>query len=151
MLNYYIDLSERILTKAKLEEDSTTLRKELYYISISSLERKINTDELKRIFWVNIYNAYVLIMKKEQTKPKLFFKLNRIKISHYLLSLNDIKYGILRVKKFEIGFYKIYNPFYSTFIKNLAVNKIDNSINQSLDKINLSNTPEVEKNEFNLF
>jgi hypothetical protein len=54
MLNYYIDLSERILTKAKLGEDSTSLRKELYYIRASSLEFKINTDELKKKFWVNI-------------------------------------------------------------------------------------------------
>ena len=50
MLNYYIDLSERILTKVKLEEDSTAHRKELYYISTTSLERKINTDELKKAY-----------------------------------------------------------------------------------------------------
>lgn len=151
MLNYYIDLSERILLKAKLEEDSNSLRKELYYISISGFERKMNTDELKNIFWVNIYNAYMLIMVKEQIQNNFFFKIKRIKFSHYLLSLNDIEYGILRIQKYKIGFYKIYDPFYPTFIKKLAIEKIDDTIKKRLDKSVMIKSSEVEKNEFNLF
>jgi len=148
MSNYYIDLSERILIKAKLEEDSTSLRKELYYINISTIESKINTDDLKKIFWVNIYNAYALIMTNERVQNKKILKLKRIKFSHYLLSLNDIEYGILRIQKWKIGLYKLYNPFFPSFIKKLAVKKLDNTIIGYLDKSNLNKHADVKKLNF---
>jgi hypothetical protein len=127
------------LKKAKLDEDSSSLRKELYYIRISGLESKLNTDELKIIFWGNIYNAYLLIMVKEQIPPKDILQLKRIKISQFLLSLNDIEYGILRKPKFKIGSYNIYLPFYPSYIKKLAVEKKDKTIVARLDKNILNN------------
>lgn len=134
MTNYYINLSERILEKAKLDEDSTALRKELYYMRMNGVESKIDTDELKTHFWVNIYDAYLLIMISENVDYKKIFKLKRIKFSHCLLSLNDIEYGILRKKKFSLLFKNLYNPFYPSFINRLAVENVDNVRNITLDK-----------------
>jgi hypothetical protein len=151
MSNYYIDLSERILVKAKLQEDSVSIRKELYYLRAGGLESKINTDQLKKEFWVNIYNAYVLIMVDEQVQNKKFFKLKRIKFSHCLLSLNDIEYGILRLQKYKIGFCKIYNPFYPSFIKKLAVKKLDSRIIGNLNKSTLNKSPQVKNPNFDYF
>lgn len=141
MFNYYIDLSERILIKAKVGEDSTSLRKELYCIRTSNIESKINTDELKKIFWVNIYNAYIIIMVNEKIDNKKIFKLKRIKFSNCLLSLNNIEYGILKIDKHKISFYKIYNLFYPSFIKKLAVEKLDNTIIGHLNKSIITTLP----------
>lgn len=145
MLNYYIDLSERILTKAKLQEDTAELRKELYYIRINILESKINTDELKKIFWINIYNAYGLIMANEKLQITKPHKLKRIKFSNFLISLDDIEYGILRIEKYNIGSYKIYNPFYPSYIKKLAVEKTDSTIILHLNKNILINSTDVKQ------
>lgn len=134
MLNYYIDLSERILAKAKLQEDTAALRKELYYIRTNILESKINTDDQKKIFWINIYNSYVLIMANEKLQIKKPYKLKRIKFSNFLLSLNDIEYGILRIQQYNIGFYKIYNSFYPAYIKKLALEIKDSTIILHLNK-----------------
>jgi hypothetical protein len=143
MSNYYIELSKRILNKAKLNEDSSSLRKELYQIRIGGLQSKLNTDELKTIFWVNIYNAYLMIMINEQIDKKKIFKLKRIKFSNHLLSLNDIEFGILRMRNFNLGFYKIFNPFYSSFIKKMALKKWDESIIPQLDKNILISSSQV--------
>jgi hypothetical protein len=145
MVNYYIDLSERILTKAKLQEDNASLRKELYYIRTNGLKSKINTDELKKIFWINIYNSYVLIMADENLPSKNPFKLKRIKFSNFRLSLNDIEYGILGIQKYNLGFCKIYNPFYPYLIKKLAIEKKDNTIFTRLNKNILSKTTDLKK------
>lgn len=134
MTNYYINLSERILEKVKLDEDSTALRKELYYMRMSGVESKLNTDELRTLFWVNIYEAYLRIMISENIDYKKIFKLKRIKFSHCLLSLNDVEYGILRKKKFSLLFKNFYNPFYPSFINRLAVENVDNVKQIILDK-----------------
>jgi hypothetical protein len=134
MTNYYINLSERILEIAKLGEDCAELRKELYYMRMAGLESKIDTDELKTCFWVNIYEAYLLIMVSENVDYKKIFKFKRIKLSHCLLSLYDIEYGILRMKKFNLLFKNFYNPFYPTYINRLAVEKVDSVRHINLNK-----------------
>lgn len=134
MNNYYINLSERILAKVKMGEDSASLRQELYYLRMNGIESKLDTDELKTSFWVNIYDAYLLIMISENVDLKKIFKLKRIKFSHCLLSLNDIEYGILRKKKFSLLFKNFYSPFYPSYINRLAVENSDNVKNIILDK-----------------
>ncbi len=122
------------MEKAKLGEDTSSLRQELYFVTIGGLANKINTDELKVIFWEGIYNAYLLIMLKEQIPPKNILKIKRIKISRFVLSLNDVEYGILRKPKFKIDFHRLYSPFYPLYIKKLAVEKTNMSKNTRLDK-----------------
>lgn len=135
ILNYYINLSARLLEKVKLGEDTSSLRQELYFVTLGGLTNKINTDELKVIFWENIYNAYLLIMLKEQIQPKAnFLKIKRIKISRFVLSLNNVEYGILRKPKFKIDFHRLYSPFYPLYIKKLKVEKTNVSKDARLDK-----------------
>jgi Protein of unknown function, DUF547 len=125
MANYYLILSERILNKAKLGEDTSSLRRELFNIRIENLESRLPTDSLKNIFWGNIYNAYFLILKSEQVEDNKIFKIKRLKFSHFVLSLNDIEFGILGTKKINLRFYQFSNPFYPCYIRELAVKKFD--------------------------
>ena len=95
MNNYQIGLSQRTLEMAKKNEDFAALRVELYYMPPRKFEKSLHTDDLKKEFWVAIYNAFILIMARESAKGEIDFKKKRIKIARTLLSLNDIKYGIL--------------------------------------------------------
>jgi hypothetical protein len=95
MDNYPIQLSENILLKAKLGQDSSILRRELYYVKVKKLESYLNNDELKSVFWCNIYNAYVLIIAKENVGKSEVFQYKRIKIAHNTFSLDDIEFKVL--------------------------------------------------------
>ncbi len=137
MKNYYNTLAEEIYSLAKLELDTTPLRRQFYYIKPVKLQKSLITDDLKKTFWINIYNAFYLIISNEINQNNKLFNLKRIKIAGSVLSLNNIEYGILRKCKFKIGFGYITNPFYSDFIKNVAVNKVDYRICFALIKISL--------------
>lgn len=131
--NYLITLSQRLLLKAQGHEDSTLLRRELFYIKQKKMDHDLHTDDLKKTFWINIYNAYVLIMANEPRPRISVFKQKRIKIALRHLSLNDIEFGILRSCKFKVGFFYVTNPFYSVFIKSLAIDVWDCNIHYLLN------------------
>lgn len=138
MENYQITLSENILSRAKLGLDCESLRKELYYIKPSVLEKNLATDDLKKIFWTNIYNAFVLIIASEPKPKKSILKYKRIKVAFCLFSLDDIEYGILRMYKYKIGSFYFSKPFYSDFIKRLAVKENNYSSSIALIRVVLN-------------
>lgn len=136
--NYYAALSEEILLSARLGQDTTSLRRQLFYIRHTKIENSLNTDALKKTFWINIYNAFYLIIIKDKKHNGSIYSIKRIKIARSILSLNDIEHGILRKNKFKMGFGYITNPFYSYFIKTLAVSKVDYRIHFALRTTNLN-------------
>jgi hypothetical protein len=138
MENYQITLSENILSRAKLGLDCDSLRKELYYIKPSVLEKNLATDDLKKIFWTNIYNAFVLIIASEPKPKKSILKYKRIKVAFCLFSLDDIEFGILRRYKYKVGSFYIRKPFYSGFIKRLAVKENNYSSSIALIRVVLN-------------
>ncbi|RYJ52488.1 hypothetical protein DR871_000075 [Flavobacterium petrolei] len=81
MRNYYIVLSEKIIVTAKIDGDSSLLRRQLFYIRAAKLEKSLDSDDLRKTFWINIYNAYYLIISKESTDNITIYNLKRIKIA----------------------------------------------------------------------
>jgi hypothetical protein len=132
MKNIHIVLSQDILSKAKLGEDTSTLRRKLYYIRPRALEISLDNDDLKKTFWLNIYNAFYIILKSDSEQENSKFKQRKVKVSRTHFSLNDIEHGILRKHKFRFGFGYIDNPFYSILIKSISVQKIDYRIHFAL-------------------
>lgn len=138
MDNFPIQLSQNILAQAQLEQDTALLRRELYYLKEQKLENFLATDELKRIFWCNIYNAFVLIISKENNDGKDAFSHKRIKVARTSLSLNDIEFRILKVKH-KNPVFRFFNLLsISTFIKKMALKEIDSTIQSELDQAALN-------------
>ncbi|UFH36212.1 DUF547 domain-containing protein [Flavobacterium acetivorans] len=134
MDNSLIRLSESILLSVKLGYDTSLLRRELYFVKDKKLHSFLNNDELKGIFWTNIYNAYVLIMNLEKINEKTIFQVKRIKVAKYALSLDDIEHKILRMGNHRGIFLVMNNLFCPNFIKNNAVEKVDFDLKIRLDK-----------------
>ena len=134
MVNFPIQLSESILLHAQLGQESSSLRRELYFIKKSKLETYLDTDQLKSIFWVNIYNAYSIIIAGEASQKEAAYKVKRIKVAHNAFSLNDIEYKILRINSRNPIYKFIDNLFCSSYIRKLAVKQIDYSLQIMLDR-----------------
>jgi Protein of unknown function, DUF547 len=138
---YQIILSENILSKAKIGEDTSSLRRELYYIRPRTLEKNLHNDDLKKAFWLNIYNAFYIILKNDSEQKDEKLKEKKVKVARSYFSLNDIEHGILRRQKFRFGFGYFNNPFYSSFIKSISVQKTDYRIHFALRCNQLSDYP----------
>lgn len=79
MRNYYTALSEKIIVAAKIDGDSSLLRRQLFYIRAAKLEKSLDSDDLRKTFWINIYNAYYLIISKETTEKHFNLQLEKNK------------------------------------------------------------------------
>lgn len=136
MINYPIELSEKILNNIKLGQDTKELRRELYFMRVNKLCTYLNDDELKITFWINIYNAYFLLLKNETDIRKKTFDIKRIRVGYNHISLNDIEYRIIRNKGLK-NYWGVANLFDSPFIKKIAVQKRDQNSITKLVKYNM--------------
>lgn len=128
------ELSGKLLLHVKKHEDTTITQTLLENITIERLTDELNTDDAKKCFWINIYNAYyqLLALKYNQTRGDIF-KIKDIKIARNQFSLDDIEHGILRKYRWKFSLGYLPNIFVSVLIKKLAVNVVDYRIHFALN------------------
>jgi hypothetical protein len=127
-------ISERLLLAVKMQQPTDVLITELRNIQLSQIQYGMKNDDLKKAFWINIYNSFYQILRKVNRleKPKIFTH-KIIFIANTKWSLDDIEHGILRRfrYKFTLGFFP--KLFVSDMIKKHAVSKIDYRIHFALN------------------
>lgn len=127
-------LSEQLLLQVKLQKDTTKIRLTLATLPLKMLLNNLTDDGKKKAFWINIYNAYYQILRKEKNiiKPAIY-RDKLFKIAGKSFSLDDVEHGILRKYryKYSLGFFS--NFFAKKLIKKLAVDEIDYRIHFSLN------------------
>ncbi len=128
------EFSEQLLLKVKMQEPTQEIVGQLEALSYEQLLKGLETDSAKKAFWINIYNAFFLILRKEKgiTKPRIF-RDKLIVIAGHSFSLDDIEHGILRKYRFKWSLGYLSNPFAKPLIKKLAVKKIDYRIHFALN------------------
>ena len=132
--NGIIALSGQLLLSVKMGDTTDDLEQALATLSLSTLNAELNTDDAKKTFWINIYNAFfqVLTSRDKKTKPGIFSE-KLIDVAAKKFSLDDIEHGILRRYrwKYSLGYFP--QPFPSKLVKQLAVSKIDFRIHFALN------------------
>jgi len=127
-------LSEDLLLNVKMEKDTSSFRKELESITPEKLQDDLKNDDQKKAFWINIYNAYYQIIRKEMNigKPDIYKK-QLFKIAGKPFSLDNVEHGILRRNKYKysLGFFS--NILTSNYIKENMVEKLDYRIHFALN------------------
>ncbi len=126
-------LSEQLLLAVKMQENTSEIKLELEKTPFNKLE-SLSNDTTKKAFWINIYNAYFLILRKEQKieKPAIYKK-KLIRIANINFSLDDIEHGILRRYRYKYSLGFLRNFFALKLIKELAVSTIDYRIHFALN------------------
>jgi len=61
-LNSLLSLSGKLLLNVKMNLDTKAEELKLKNIDLIQLNNELNTDEAKKTFWINIYNAYYQIL-----------------------------------------------------------------------------------------
>lgn len=133
----YNELSEKFLAKALNEEDTQEIRDVFANASLKDFELALNNNQKKLAFWVNVYNAYILEILKDN--PKLyedrgnFFKNEQIPIAGDTISFAKIEHGIIRKSQWEYGLGRIRKWFPNKLERKLRVDKRDYRIHFALN------------------
>lgn len=127
-------ISERLLLAVKMQQPTDALITELRNIQLSQIQYGMKNDDLKKAFWINIYNSFYQILRKVERleKPKIFTQ-KIIVIANTKWGLEDIEHGILRRYRYKYTLGFIPKLFVSDMIKKLAVSKIDYRIHFALN------------------
>ncbi|MDO8366630.1 MAG: DUF547 domain-containing protein [Saprospiraceae bacterium] len=127
-------LSEQLLLATKSGKPFFREMVQLELMPLQELKSSLNTDQFKLAFWINIYNAYFLILRKEMKleKPSIFFK-REIKVAGLSLSLDDIEHVILRRNRLKWSFGYLPNPFSSLSMRRLMVAKREYRVHFALN------------------
>lgn len=132
--NSLVSLSGKLLLNVKLNVDTHQEELKLKNVSLAQLQNELKTDDAKKTFWINIYNAYFQILSKRlKVQSKIIFNKKEVIIAQTRFSLDDIEHGILRKYRCKWSFGYLPNPFISLLIRNLAVQKLDYRIHFALN------------------
>ncbi len=127
-------LSEDFLLRMKKQEESDDLISALATYDYPKLLNELVTDEQKKAFWINCYNAFFLYLRRNEglTKPAVF-RDKVIVVAGQALSLDDIEHGILRRYRWKWSLGYLPHPFPSKVIRQLAVDRLDARIHFALN------------------
>ena len=127
-------LSEQLLLSVKVEELYEDKISSLEDLSFDELQADLQNDNQKKAFWINIYNAFYQILRKDHglEKPAIF-RDKVIKIGETDFSLDDIEHGILRKGKHKYSKGYLTNPFSSKRLAELEVDSLDYRIHFALN------------------
>ncbi len=130
-------LAEEFITNIKNDKSTNEIRAQLYSTTLEKLEEGLKNDNEKLAFWINIYNAYILVILSENRDKYndrgAFFKNEQIPIAGRLVSFAKIEHGIIRKSQWELGLGKVSKWFPNKFERKLRVDERDFRIHFALN------------------
>jgi hypothetical protein len=132
-----ISLSQKLLYAARVEQPTDTFYYQLQNISVQDLQNQLDTDDNKKTFWLNLYNAIVL--SKLKNNPKLyenrnaFYTTKIVNVAQKELSLDDLEHGILRHSKIKLSLGYLNKLWANNFEKKMRVKTLDFRVHFALN------------------
>ncbi len=122
------------LLAVKKREDAGPFLETLANHPTNDLALSLSTDQEKKAFWINGYNAFFLHLRRDEgvNKPAIYRE-RLCHIAGLAFSLDEIEHGILRRYRAKLGLGFLPNLFTPGHIRKLAVKKIDFRIHFALN------------------
>jgi hypothetical protein len=129
------ETAQQLLLAVKKEEDTKLLQAQLKDIPYEELLAQLEvSDDSKLCFWINIYNSFYQILRKElKLSKKEIYGSKSIPLAGKLWSLDDVEHGVLRKRRYKHGYGYIPNLFVPDHVKRVAVSKIDCRVHFALN------------------
>ncbi len=135
--NALVKLSQDFMYAAKTNEPTAAYIKNLQQLNYNELLTGLKTDDDKKAFWINLYNAYTnasLHANPDQYKSRnKFFKNKNIVVAGKTFSLDKIEHGLLRRSSIKWSLGYLSKLFPNKTEKDLRVDKLDYRIHFALN------------------
>lgn len=135
--NKLVQLSQEFMYAAKIGDEAATYISQLKNSSIIDITATIKTDDDKKAFWINLYNAYTQVSLKKNPdlykNRKQFFTGKQIEMGGKEFSLDDIEHGILRRSKIKWSLGHLGKLFPGKTEKRLRVDRLDYRLHFALN------------------
>lgn len=127
-------MAKDLLTQMRINGAIAPAIKAIKATTLNELKAALNTEDKRKAFWINLYNAAFLVLRKKNNlnSPKIFTS-PRIKFADFSLSLDDIEHGILRKGQWKYGLGYFKRPFIRREISSLMVDMLDYRIHFALN------------------
>jgi len=133
----YNDLARDLLRAAQSNENHKGLVELLATADAQDLFAQLDTTEKHLAFWMNLYNAYVLLVLKREPglydEKTNYFTRKRIYVARQPLSLDDIEHGILRGGKHKYGLGYLGQAFPGRFLSTFKAERPDPRVHFALN------------------
>lgn len=135
-----VETSQKLLTYVKNGDDVSTVLNQLANISSEVIIDELSTDNHKKTFWINIYNAFAIYLLTpnptiilDPIKRKFFFTKKQIRIAFCDFSFDEIEHRILRKSKISWSRGYLNRCFIGKIEKQFRVNELDPRIHFALN------------------
>ncbi len=128
-----LKFSEQLLFQVRSQKPVAALVEQLASIPLETLRLALDTDDRKKTFWINLYNAfYQLLRSEKQVAKPAIFRQKLVLVAGNALNLDDIEHGILRRNRIKWALGYLADPFAPVLLKRLAVSSLDYRIHFAL-------------------
>ncbi|MGV9012141.1 MAG: DUF547 domain-containing protein [Flavobacteriales bacterium] len=135
--NDAVDLSLSLLRSAKDHSDPAALQKKLSSYSVEELKGLLPNDAYKLAFWINVYNASVVLALQKDAGQYAdrgaFFAKKQINVAGHELSLDDIEHGMIRHSRIKLSYGYFGDPFPGKFERTFRVKDLDFRVHFALN------------------
>lgn len=129
-----LQLSSQFLLQVKTGKDTRDIEGMLQKFSLKELHAGLINDEARKVFWINLYNAYyqIFAIHKHLVRNEIF-KHSGVCFADFKLTLDNIEHGILRKYRSKYSFGYLPQLLPSSVVTTLCVEEIDFRIHFALN------------------